>query len=146
MAAGTISAPQRREGWKRIVVGLVIGVALLGLVSLGIPPTRRWIANPTGQPAVVGATEIDVRGDWFQNHLYAPSVVQVPVGSTVRWTFNDRGANGADEPVEHNVVGDGWASPVLTEGVYEYTFTTPGTYRYTCTLHRYMDGVVIVTE
>lgn len=149
MATTTITptAHMPRKGLTRIV--RVVGISLLVmlvLVPLTIPTFRRLIANPAGQPAVVGATEIEVRGDAFQNHLYAPSVVQVPVGSTVTWTFNDRGGNGNDELDEHNVVGNGWWSPVQTEGTFQHTFTEPGVYHYTCTLHAYMDGVVEVVE
>lgn len=132
---------------KRLIGGVVVGgVILLVVIFLAIPANRRRIANPAGQPAVVGATEIEVRGDGFQGHVYAPSVTQVQIGSTIRWTFNDRGANGTEAPIKHNVVGDGWASPLLAEGSYEHTFTAPGTYRYVCSLHSGMDGVVVVTR
>lgn len=145
MAISNVVFPTRR-GSRRWIIGVVAVLVLLIVVALAIPATRRRIANPAGQPAVVGATEVEVRGDWFQNHLYAPSVTQVRAGSTVRWTFNDRGANGTGESVNHNVVGQGWSSPVLADGVYEHTFTAPGTYRYTCTLHSGMDGVVVVID
>lgn len=146
-ADNIVQQPTKPRNVRRtaVVIGLGIGVLFI-IIFLSIPATRRRIVNAIGQPAVVGATAIEVRGDWFQNHLYAPAVVQVPVGSTIRWTFNDRGANGSGELVGHNVVGEGWSSPVLSEGVFEHTFTTAGSYRYTCSLHGAMDGMVVVTE
>jgi plastocyanin len=124
---------------------VVIGAALLLFAFwLAIPSSRRLLANPTGQPAQVGVTEVLVRGDLWQNHVYEPSVVRVPVGTTITWTFADRGADGQGEVAPHNVVGAGWASPVIGLGTYQHTFNEAGVYRYVCTLHRNMDGVVEV--
>ncbi|MBC8163829.1 MAG: copper-binding protein [Roseiflexaceae bacterium] len=116
---------------------------VLVVAALAIPATRRYLANPAGQPAAVGATDVAVVYDGFQGHRYAPSVVQVPVGATVTWAFLDRGADG-QEAVEHNVIGTGWGSPVLTSGNWQHTFSNPGTYQYVCSLHAGMNGVVEV--
>lgn len=140
---GAISAPRPRRNRRLALVGGGIAIVLLA-VWLAIPSTRRWLANPTGQPAQEGVTTILVRGDLWQNHLFAPAVVRVPVGSTITWTFADNGPTGQGSVAPHNVVGAGWASPVIGLGSYEHTFTEPGTYRYVCTLHTNMDGVVEV--
>jgi plastocyanin len=124
------------------VVVAFIGLGILLFVTL--PPVRRFVANPTGQTAAVGISSVLVRGDAFQNHLYEPAVIRVPIGTTVTWTFADRGPQGVSELDEHNVVGEGFASPVLTDGTWSHTFTEAGTYRYRCTLHAFMDGVVVV--
>lgn len=73
---------------------------------------------------------------------YTPSSITVSVGQTVTWVFDDRGT-------PHDVVGLGDAkpvlrSPLLTSGSWEFTFTEPGTYNYTCSLHPDMLGVVVV--
>lgn len=102
------------------------------------------LRSPAGQAAVAGVSTIDVLGDSFQNHIYAPAVVRVPVGTTVTWVFNDRGVGGSGEAVPHNVIGAGWGSTVLAEGSFEQTFSAPGVYPYTCTLHSGMNGVVEV--
>ena len=39
----------------------------------------------------------------------------------------------------------GFQSEVMREGTFTHTFSTPGTYDYTCTLHGQMKGRVIVT-
>jgi len=132
---------------QRITAGVMFFVALLGIVLLSVPITRRYIANPTGQPAAIGATRVAVVDDSFQGHRYAPSVIQVPLGTTVTWEFLDRGTGGREEAVTHNVIGSGWGSPLMATGSWQYTFSTPGTYRYVCSLHPGMDGVVqVVTE
>jgi plastocyanin len=145
MTTFTQPMPSQRRTRARTLL-LSIGVVLvLIIIGLSIPSNRRWLANPTGQPAHVGVTTIMVVGDQFQSHVYAPSVVRVPVNTTITWIFADRGANQTEELVPHNVVGTDWASAVLSEGSYQHTFTSPGIYRYTCTLHRNMDGIIEVT-
>lgn len=78
-----------------------------------------------------------------RNMAYSPSSITIQAGQTVTWVFDDRG-------VPHDVVGLGDAksvlrSPLLKTGTWQYTFTEPGTYDYTCSLHPNMLGVVIVT-
>lgn len=70
---------------------------------------------------------------------FAPADVTVPVGSTVRWVFDDGG-------VLHHVGSEGeFDSGITPDGSYEHTFTTPGVYEYHCSVHRYMTGTVTVT-
>ena len=135
-----------RMPWRGIGIVLGIVAALLLVAVATAPPLRRIIARPAEQPAVVGISTIDVVGDWFENHRYSPPVVEVPIGATVTWNFIDRGVNGDEAPVPHNVIGDGWGSPVLAEGSFSHTFDAPGRYTYTCTLHGGMDGVIVVVE
>jgi plastocyanin len=143
MSTATFTA--RRNSWRRpLIIGAVGLLALAAIFLLTFPPARRLIANPAGQPAAIGVSTINVVGDSFQNHLYAPSVVRVPVGTTVTWSFNDRGASGTRALVPHNVIGEDWGSPVLTEGSFAHPFAEPGVYPYTCTLHTGMNGVVEV--
>lgn len=73
---------------------------------------------------------------------YSPASITVSVGDTVTWKFDDRG-------VPHQVLGVGdaksvLASPLQTTGSFTHTFTAPGTYDYTCSLHPDMTGTVIV--
>jgi len=136
--ASTIRQP-RRLRWL-----LPAALALLIVAALAIPAVRRAIANPRGA-APVAATAVLVRGDRFQGHVYDPPVIRVAAGATVTWTFADRGAGGQGEPAEHNVVGAGFASPVIAAGDWSHTFTAPGSYAYLCSLHPGMDGQIEVT-
>ncbi|MEX2445737.1 MAG: plastocyanin/azurin family copper-binding protein [Dehalococcoidia bacterium] len=82
---------------------------------------------------VSGVTTVSV-----QDNRFDARVIEVPAGAEVTWRF--------DGEREHNVVGEGWQSEVMSDGSYAHTFETPGTYDYLCTLHRGMDGRVIVTQ
>ncbi len=131
---------------RRTRVLLVALVVVIGLASLAIPSVRRMLANPTAQAAVVNVDQVLVRGDSFQGHVFDPPVLQVPIGTTITWTFADRGADGSGEIAPHNVVGSGFVSPVIEAGAWSHTFATPGSYRYVCTLHGNMDGRIEVVE
>lgn len=134
--------------WRRTgAIGAGVLAAMLGLTALALllsPIGQRWRANQTAAAPIVGAVEIDVLADDALNHIFAPAVTQVAAGTTVTWRFLDVDEDG--QPVPHNVVFDDEASPVLTTGSYERTFTAPGIYPYVCTLHAFMEGSVVVTE
>jgi hypothetical protein len=74
-----------------------------------------------------------------QRDNFVPKLVRVVVGvnSTVVWVNEDT--------EWHDVRGSGFQSPRLEPGQrYSFTFTAPGEYRYTCTPHPWMSGVIIV--
>lgn len=67
---------------------------------------------------------------------FTPPDAEVTAGDTVTWQW--------DGSSQHNVVGDGFESPVQDAGTFEHRFTEPGTYPYRCTLHGGMQGTVTV--
>jgi plastocyanin len=75
---------------------------------------------------------VTLRGNRFH-----PPVIQITKGQTVTWSFNDAGTT-------HNVKGTGWGSGDQASGTFRHTFTAPGSYRYSCTLHAGMNGRVDV--
>jgi amicyanin len=77
----------------------------------------------------------------MQNYTYQPANMQVRVGTTVTWTNQDS--------VPHSVTFKNGMkdSGLLTQGQsFSYTFNTPGTYQYYCTVHPYMVATVTVTS
>lgn len=109
----------------RLVVLALSATAFVGCQSSGVPEDT--------EPAV------DVDRVELHDNAFDPPVVQVPAGTTMTWAF-------ADGETAHNVVGVGFESDVASDGTFTHTFTEPGTYDYTCTLHSGMDGRVVVTE
>jgi plastocyanin len=109
-----------RGTWRR-----VLGAALLGaaLAAAGLAP-------------VVAAGDPTVKID---NFAFAPEGLTVKAGTTVTWVN--------DDDIPHTVVATGKAfrSKALdTEDKFSFTFTTPGSYEYFCSLHPYMKAMVTV--
>jgi plastocyanin len=70
---------------------------------------------------------------------FAPATLTVKAGSTVTWVNTD--------PEPHTVVSDTGAfrsGALDTDESFTYRFTSPGTYRYFCTLHPSMMGTIQV--
>jgi plastocyanin len=70
---------------------------------------------------------------------FAPAQLTVPVGTTVTWVNDD------EEP--HTVADSNtlFRSHALDTGdEFSFTFTTPGTFQYFCTIHAHMVGTVVV--
>jgi len=75
------------------------------------------------------------------NFAFAPETITVPVGTKVQWVNED------DAP--HTVVGVDKDTPLKsppldTDDKYFVVLDKPGTYKYFCSLHPHMVGVVIV--
>jgi plastocyanin len=98
----------------------------------------------TATPGQGGAT-VDVSVSIAGGGRFSPANVAIAAGTTVRWTW-------VDDP--HTVTSTGapaFPGHPANAGpptVYEFTFTTPGTYRYYCTVHGTpttgMRGTVVV--
>jgi len=120
-------------------------------------PTRRKVAHRPRRAlltrahvaaavvlAVLGATGADVRAlppasvDIWDSK-YVPPTLTVPVGTTVRWINRDEEVH----TVSSTTGLFGSAGLDLREE-YTYTFTAPGEYTYTCDLHPFMQGTVVV--
>jgi plastocyanin len=101
------------------------------LIAGGGPQTA---ASPPAQPLPRGAVVVTLR-----NYAFDPPVVVVRPGQAVVWVNKD-------EPT-HTVTSDAgaWPSRTLLPGqTFSLSLTRPGTYHYTCLIHPYMHGTVIV--
>lgn len=89
------------------------------------------VADPSGS-----ATKVNIKDNSFQ-----PSVLTVPVGAIVEWHNQDG--------VQHTVTSDLkglFDSGVLMPGKkFTFTFKTPGSYGYHCSIHSGMQGAITVT-
>lgn len=138
-ASSTRAAHPRRSRRSRILViaGVVLAL-LLATTIVSLPGIRRGLIDPAGRAPQVGVTAVEVRDDFWEYFAFSPSVIEVPTGTTVTWTFASR--------TEHNVVFDGLASPTQATGTWSRSFDEPGSYPYVCSLHEGMDGRVEVTS
>jgi len=82
------------------------------------------------------AANVDVKID---NFTFTPQQLTVKAGDTVTWTNRD--------DIPHTVTSKTMAfrSKALdTDDKFSFTFTTPGTYAYFCSLHPHMTGTIVV--
>ncbi|MGO1508188.1 MULTISPECIES: plastocyanin/azurin family copper-binding protein [Micrococcales] len=72
---------------------------------------------------------------------WTPAEIEIEVGDTVVWDMESNG-------MPHDVVSDDelFASELMTEGEFRYTFTEAGEYGYHCTPHPPMIGTITVVE
>jgi plastocyanin len=76
---------------------------------------------------------------------YAPSPIQVSVGTTVTWTNNDAQPHTVNSGVGPTPSGQ-FDSPIMApQATFEYTFTEAGEVPYFCILHPNMVGTVSVS-
>jgi plastocyanin len=81
------------------------------------------------------AEEIEVKID---NFTFAPQKLTVKAGTTVTWINED--------DIPHTVVSTGHfrSKPLDTGDKFTFTFTTPGSFAYFCSLHPHMQASVTV--
>jgi amicyanin len=75
----------------------------------------------------------------IDNFTFGPEKLTVKAGTTVTWTNED--------DIPHTVASStkAFKSKALdTDDSFSFTFTTPGTYEYFCSLHPHMVGTVVV--
>ena len=103
---------------RTLLRGLVLAAALL--LPLG---------------AAAQAQELSVTID---NFTFSPPELKVKVGDTVTWTNHD--------DIPHTVVSAGkYRSKTLdTDDKFSFTFTSAGDYKYFCSLHPHMTGMIKV--
>ena len=97
------------------------------------PSTNTPTPVPTCPPMTVD--------DSITGFAFQPPTITIPAGSTIRWTNLD--------PASHTSTSDTgvWDSGTLTHNQqFSFTFTTPGTYTYYCTIHPFMTGTITVVS
>jgi plastocyanin len=113
-------------GRAGLAAGLFALTLAVGLVGLG-----------PSSPAVAAPAPVTVKID---NFTFNAATITVPVGTTVTWVNQD--------DIPHTVVADDkttFRSKVMdTDHRFSFTFTTPGTFGYFCSIHPHMTGKVVV--
>lgn len=121
-----------------MIIGIVLAVAVVAvggfLVISGqksAAPTQPAVTQQT--PAVVQTTNAVT----IQNFAFSPATLTVPAGTTVTWTNQDS--------APHQIKSDTFNSAQLSQGEsYQFTFTTKGSFDYSCAIHPSMTGKINV--
>ena len=92
------------------------------------------------QPAEDGGAAVQAATVDITDFLYDPATVTVSKGGTVTWTNNDKAPHTAtteDDSFDTGSLDKGDSAKV--------TFEEPGTFKYICTFHPFMQATVEVT-
>ena len=150
-SAGLQLAIPRSPHTLSLHVSNVTSTSLQG-ASRGAPGTRfgfeftipvtlaRYVGRSAGTPvaAAPAAGDSVVRID-LRDLAYRPASIEIEAGTTVEWVNGD--------PLAHTVTA---ADTTFDSGLIEpgrswrRTFTVPGTWRFACTPHPFMRGVIVV--
>ncbi|MDT0322656.1 cupredoxin domain-containing protein [Streptomyces millisiae] len=123
-----LPVPPIRPGRRLRAAGRALLATLLLAAALALP------LAPT--PARAATHEVVIAG-----YAYGPATLTVSVGDTVTWTNQDTAPHDVLTTAGPVTVD----SPMLEQGdQWSYTFTTPGTYDYYCTVHPDMTARVVV--
>ncbi|GAA2272030.1 hypothetical protein GCM10010430_67440 [Kitasatospora cystarginea] len=110
-----------------------------GTVTVSPPPGTPSTSPTSGQPSAPAAANAVT----IKNFAFSPPKLTVKAGTKVTWTNTD--------PDAHTVTskqGSGGplnSAALATNDTYSFTFTTPGTYPYFCSIHPFMTATVEVT-
>ena len=85
-----------------------------------------------------GAHAVETTNVMIDNFTFEPAQLTVKVGTTITWKNRD--------DIPHTVVSAGkFRSKTMdTDDSYSFTFTAAGDYKYFCSLHPHMTGIVKV--
>lgn len=123
---------QRSHAIHMLGIKLLVTMALLS-VLLATGAVRPRPADAAQEKSAALAVTID-------NFSFAPMELEIPAGTQVTWINKD--------DVPHTVVSIDhklFKSRALdTDEKFSFTFTTPGTYEYFCSVHPKMTGKIIV--
>ncbi|MFL6840288.1 MAG: cupredoxin family copper-binding protein [Bradyrhizobium sp.] len=120
----------RRLGNRRL------GIRGLGIRRLGI--RRLGIAIAVATILQAGAVRAEDTMVNIDNFTFEPVQLTVKAGTTVTWKNRD--------DIPHTIVSAGkFRSKTLdTDDSFSFTFTTAGDYKYFCSLHPHMTGMIKV--
>jgi plastocyanin len=114
---------------RRVSIGAFLAAS--GLAIAGLAGSRNATALAQSKPETM-----EVKID---NFTFGPADLTVMAGTTITWTNRD--------DIPHTVVSPDkvFKSKVLdTDEKFSYTFATPGTFSYFCSIHPKMTGKVVV--
>ncbi|MDF3149288.1 MULTISPECIES: plastocyanin/azurin family copper-binding protein [unclassified Streptomyces] len=117
---------------RRAVPGTVLALAVLAVLVVLV---GMLLVLPVGR-ASAATYRVAMSG-----YAFSPTTLTITAGSTVTWTNQDT----APHDVKTTSAPAAFHSPMLNKGgSWSFTFNTPGTYAYYCTVHPNMTARIVV--
>jgi plastocyanin len=151
MVRYTFACPTQVSRIKQglIAAGLVLGVAAGGCggsaqarshptaTGLPSPAVASTAASSSGPVRAVATNSVAIK-----NFAFSPATITVKPGTRVTWVNHDEDAHTVAFQSSLKVA----SNPLQGNQSFSYTFQTPGTYTYICSIHPFMHGTVIVAN
>jgi len=122
--------------WVVVIAVIVAGVVLIGgkksQAPTVAPVQQQPTQNPTGE--VMSKNEVTM-----QNFAFHPATLTVKAGDKVTWSNKDSAGHSAtadDGSFDTGIISPGQSG--------SFTFAKPGTYKYHCTPHPFMQATIVV--
>jgi plastocyanin len=114
---------------------------LAGAAACGSSYNTPTPTGPGPAPIAAGPTVVLVPGGTAGSNRgpgFSPTPLTVAAGTTVTWGNNDG--------TLHTATSDAslWNVSLQPGGTGAFTFATPGTYTYHCSVHSFMKGTIVV--
>ena len=129
----SVGSRQRRYGFEFTIP--ITLARFFGKGGASPAPAAPAQATPSAQVPAGGR----VQQGGIRGMAFTPNRIEIEAGTTVTWKNND--------PLAHTVTAAdrSFDSGLIQPGAsWSYTFTTPGTFDFSCTPHPFMKGVVVV--
>jgi plastocyanin len=114
---------------------LILLTLFIGIFTLtGCNNSNKTDSNNTNNEVQSGDVKISL-----ENFAFSPKEITIKTGTKVIWTNNDS--------TSHTIISDDGtfsSSTLKTNGTFEFTFNTKGTFSYHCSIHPSMTGKIIV--
>ncbi|HWF99566.1 MAG TPA: cupredoxin domain-containing protein [Steroidobacteraceae bacterium] len=132
------------RGFRPILTLAAMSIAVVCATAL-VPGSRAAVAEaaaPAPAPAAAAAAVSTMQSDiTIDSYMFRPAVVTIAKGTTVVWVNKDDDVH----TIKSKAGPEAFSSPALPTGSrYGFTFKRAGTYRYICSVHPYMHGVIVV--
>ena len=130
----TSAIPRLRWAGAARLAATKVGAVMLVAAIAGLGTFRGAAAADVPTPNAPASARIVVK-----NFTFSPVPLTVHVGTTVTWV------NKYEEP--HTAVSDTGvfrSGAMDTNESFSFTFVAPGTYRFACSIHPSMVGIIIV--
>ena len=110
----------------RVPLALALLAALAVAVGAALPGRALGRARPRTHDVVI------------RGYAFHPARLTIGRGDSVTWLWRDGS-------IPHNVTASGFrGSPTKAGGSFTVRFSRRGTFAYTCTIHPWMDGRIVV--
>ncbi len=128
-----------------IAIIVVLVVIIGGVIALsGSKPKTGDHASMTPSSKAVADKPADPNTVFISNYMFNPTPLQVKKGTRVTWTNHDIAKHTVT--VDSGQAAGGPDSQLFGKNEsFSFTFDSVGTYKYHCSPHPYMHGVVEVT-